>query len=243
MARHRLAAAAGAAALLALAPAGHAVPTVGQLVIQPGIQVKTPVGLCTANFVFQSTAGAFDPSQQLYIGTAGHCGSVGDVVNTTLAAGQSPTRLGTIVFDDDGGADFALIAIDPALNDTVSPSVRGLGGPVGVYTGPGNVPVGVSGHGTVLGTGGTVRYGLLTSNSATTARATIATSGGDSGSPFVTADGLAVGLLHWSGGINEIGAGVSADIRSVQASIATSGKVLVTCASAVPWAQPGCPPL
>ena len=239
----RLAAVAAVAVLLAVAPAGRAEPSVGPVVIQPGIQLSTPTGRCTANFVFQSTAGPFDPSQQLYIGTAGHCGSLDDIVDTTLAAGASGTRLGTIVHDDDGAADFALVAIDMALNNLVSPSVRHLCGPVGVYTGPGNVVVGISGHGSAIGTGGTPRYGLLGPTSAGGAHAAIVTSGGDSGGPFVTTDGLAVGQLHCSCAVGQIGLGASADIRSIQAAITSSGKVFVTCPTATPWARPGCPPL
>ena len=241
MIRRYIAAAASAAALLAGAPATHAVPVLGPVVIQPGIQVQTPTGNCTANFVFQDAAGPFDPSGQLYIGTAGHCGSLGNTVNTTLAAGRSPTRLGTIVVDDDGIADFALIAIDPELNDLVSPSVRHLGGPVGVYTGPGNVLVGFSGHGSVIGTGGTPRYGLLGAMQANSVDADIVTAGGDSGGPFVTTDGLAVGQLHCSCAVGQIGLGALADIRLVRDVMA--GKALATCGTATPWYLPGCPPL
>jgi hypothetical protein len=243
MNRHRLVALAGAAVLLAVTSAGHAVPAGGPPVIQPGIQIATPTGRCTANFVFQSSSATFDPSQQLYIGTAGHCGSVGDAVRAPIASGLAPIPLGTIVFDDDGAADFALIAIDPSLNSQVSPSVRHLGGPVGIYNGPGNVVVGISGHGTAIGTGGTPRYGLLGPTSPGGAHAAIVTAGGDSGGPFVTSDGLAVGQLHCSCAVGQIGLGASADIRSIQAGIASSGMVLVTCPTATPWALPGCPPL
>lgn len=209
------------------------------------MQVVTPTGRCTLNFVYQATSSTFDPSQQLYIGTAGHCGSLGDSVDVaavTDAGGRQ--RLGTIVHDDDGTADFALIKIDLTLDSLVSPSVRLIGGPVGIYT-PGSdpVPVGFSGHGSAIGTTGTARYGLL---AASGSLATIVTASGDSGGPFVTRAGLAVGLLHWSGGyqgeINRIGVGVEAKIRTVQAAIASAGMTLVTCPTAMPWARPGCPP-
>lgn len=241
MIRRLIAASASAAALLAV-PQAHAGPVVNPLVIQPGIQVQTPRGNCTANFVFQDADGPFDPTGQLYIGTAGHCGSLNDVVSTTVAAGESPTRLGTIVFEDDGLPDFALIKIDQALNGLVSPSVRYLGGPVGVYEGPGDERVGFVGHGKVIGTGGTPRYGMLDSTG--TYAATV-TASGDSGGPFVTMDGLAVGLLHCSCGVGDptgINAGTKAAIRLVQHAIAASGKSMVTCDTATPWSRPGCPP-
>lgn len=234
-----------AAALLTVgAPASRAVPNPRTHLIQPGVQLTIGGGTCTANFVYQDTPGPFDPTQQLYIGTAGHCGSLGGAVSIPAAAvlGHSVQTypIGTVVFDDDSGADFALVAIDRPLNDWVSPSVRHLGGPVGVYTGPGRIPVAFSGHGRVVGTGGTPRYGLLNAMSATGGTATIVTAYGDSGGPFVTTDGLAVGLLHGSFMLGEPGIGASAQIPRVYASVA--GVSMATCPTATPWYLPGCPP-
>jgi len=243
----RILAALTALSLAGLAPAARAVPETPELTIQPGVQVATPSGLCTANFVYQAGSGTFDPSGTLYIGTAGHCGSLGDTVYVAVAAGTGRIRLGTIVHDDDGGPDLALIQIDADLNSRVSPSVRLIGGPTGIYApGTSPVPVGFSGHGSGIGTGGTARYGLLTASGS---NATIVTASGDSGGPFVTTEGDAVGLLNWSGGkqeaSNPIGIGANAHIRRVQDTVTVSATVLklVTCPTATPWPNPGCPPV
>lgn len=120
----------------------------GDGVVHPGMQLYTPSGQCTANFVY--TDGA---SQ--YIGLAAHCFGTGGQTETngceapTLGHG-APVRdvernqVGTLAYSswvvmqavDENDADtcahndFALVRIDGGR--TVDPSVPHWGGPVGV---------------------------------------------------------------------------------------------------------------
>jgi len=142
----RLAAFVGAACLAASVAPVHAT-SYAFVGIRPGTLITTTTlqgtktkfgGFCTADFVFQPTAGAFDPTQQLYIGTAGHCANVGDIVRAVVTPGATNPVLvpiGTVVQNYAPPDDFALVAIDPALNSWVSPSMAHWGGPAGVYTG------------------------------------------------------------------------------------------------------------
>jgi hypothetical protein len=242
--------------LTPLAPAAHATPATSLAFagIRPGTLLvmgsATPVNsfdvsACTANFVYQDAPGAFDPSQQLYIGTAGHCVDLGETVRAiAVAPGQTTPVLvtvGTVVLDDDNlSHDLALIAIDPAMNAWVSPSVAYWGGPTGVYTGPSN---GIT-PGTQVGQGGGVggfvpRAGLIDYSGGNFFRWTSLTTLGDSGSPVTTADGLAVGDLV------RLSSTDPAWIESVGPTVAlmqtVSGKTLSTCPTRTPWPAPGCP--
>jgi hypothetical protein len=167
----------------------------------PGVQtagvsaaacIVAPAG-CTANFIYT------DGSSK-YIGTARHCvDSIGQEVvmqvdSTTLAS------VGTVAKMTSGegvpGNDVALIRIDPAVAAKwgVNPAVPVVGGPNGIYTGCGPVGVKYYGHG----------YGVAVSQGKP--EAGVATNWhddgfgwtgfgapGDSGSPVLTADGLAAG--------------------------------------------------
>lgn len=202
-----------------------------------------PTHACVANFVFQTTAGAFDPSQQLYIGTAGHCVDADETVYALVVPPSGgaavEVEVGTVIVDNDV-LDFALVEIDPALNGWVSPSTAHWGGPTGTYAfTSADVPV------RWVGVGGTPRAGLLTSYFGTDIDVTTVDLTGDSGAPVLTADGLAVGSLT---GVRSIpppvagfAVGTDADGPRIDYMIAAAGKPLATCPTATPWPLPGCP--
>jgi hypothetical protein len=146
------AAALGAGTLVAVGPAAVAVPTwapASTATIRPGVQVGSPAGQCTANFVFYDTA-------NVYLGQAAHCTSEAGATDTggcttpSLPLGtpitvQGASQPGTLAYnswlamqaagetDADACAynDFALVRIDPADVAKVNPSIPHWGGPVG----------------------------------------------------------------------------------------------------------------
>ena len=118
--------------------------------IHPGVMTFTPVGQCTANFVFFQGADVF-------IGQAAHCAGTGASTDTDgCAAGSLPlgipveiegaSRPGTMVYsswvamaaaherDPETCAynDFALVRLDPADRAKVNPSLPHWGGPTGI---------------------------------------------------------------------------------------------------------------
>ena len=118
--------------------------------IHPGVMTFTPVGQCTANFVF------FQGSD-VFIGQAAHCAGTGQATDTDgCAAGSLPlgipveiegaSRPGTMVYsswlamaaahEQDPAAcaynDFALVKLDPADHGRVNPSLPHWGGPTGI---------------------------------------------------------------------------------------------------------------
>lgn len=221
--------------------------------IRPGVMVAAidvgsrEVGSpCTANFVFQDTAGPFDPTQDLYLGTAAHCVDLGDTVRAVAVAPGAGTpvlvTLGPVVVDADT-EDFALIALNPAVNAWVSPSVAYWGGPTGAYTGPAGGLATLTGHGG--GAGGFVpRLGTLQSYGSAVFTVQMPIVGGDSGGPVQTFDGLAVGLQSdLPGNHSGVAAGIlgRGPVISVMQSLA--GKALSTCPTSTPWPLAGCPTL
>lgn len=123
--------------------------------IRPGAWMLAPAG-CTMNFVFGS-AGDY------YIGTAGHCASVGDEVVLVALPGVL-MNIGVTVrsYDNGIGQDFALIDIYDEMQEFVNPSMSYWAGPTGAaQPAVGDVVV-HSGHGLVIGTGGTPRVGVVT---------------------------------------------------------------------------------
>ena len=138
-------------------PAGVSVPASSLAFsgIRPGAWILFPAG-CTTNFVFGAPG-------NYHIGTAGHCANVGDPV-TIVALPGVLMEIGTTVKSVNNGIgdDFALIKIRADMQDLVNPSIAHVGGPTGV----GNPQVGDivlhSGHGVVIGTGGTPRAGIVT---------------------------------------------------------------------------------
>lgn len=228
--------------------------------------------LCTSNFVFtdgsqitglagttrasaskqspgagtKGKGGGSHSASTRYIGTAGHCGGVGEKVFMIFAP-LGVVYIGDIVkstFSENRLApDFALIAIKPVLNQWVSPSMAHVGGPTGAYTGDAIVPVLHSGHGLVIGTGGTPRAGVAY-KWGTEWRFEGAIINGDSGSGAIVAGGLAAGdITHlavdtretvpvWNGG------------TSITAILGLVGSLqLATCSLPIPWPAPGCPPV
>ena len=160
--------------------------------IRPGSWMIAPAG-CTMNFVFGSAS-------DYYIGTAGHCASVGDEV-TLVAAPGVLMNIGTTVRSVDNGIgnDFALVDVSPQMEQYVNPSMAHFGGPTGVGSPqPGDV-VEHSGHGLVIGTGGTPRAGVVVyrgNGDGGDAFAWVgAASPGDSGSAVRLANGQAAGDL------------------------------------------------
>jgi hypothetical protein len=184
--------AAMAALFLALPGSAPAAPRT--TAIQPGAQVTTPVGSCTLNFIFEDSSGT------KYVGTAGHCGKVGDVART-----PSPIRdIGPIVFSENAAApkvDFALIRIDPARYPEVEPGVRNFGGPVGAttaaQTNPGDV-LWVTGYGLGFSATATTRNraGTLIRDDDDEYVADMVAVNGDSGGPVLHAGtGRALGTV------------------------------------------------
>jgi hypothetical protein len=213
------------------------------LVLPPAPEVTDVLARCTANFVYQPAAGEFDPAGVLYLATAAHCVTLGQPVHAVVVApGTSDpvvVRIGVVVLDSDTAADFALVEIDPAFNGWVSPMVAGWAGPTAVYGGPGRVPAVLSGHGTVVGTGGTARPGFLGPFDGGAFVMNVVGADGDSGAPIVTADGLAVGHLRTVFSLDGISTSIQG--RSVQQALAVTDKAIATCPVAVPWPLPGCP--
>ncbi len=189
--------------------------------IHPGVQTRTPVGQCTADFVFFQ-------GEDVFLGQAAHCAGTGAATETdgcdsgTLPLGipvriEGATRPGTMVYsswiamqssgeeDPDTCAynDFALVRIDPADRASVNPSLPHWGGPTGINREglPALVPVFAFGN-------SSLRQGitLLQPKSGTS----LGTEGngwshqtytllpgipGDSGGPLLDARGRATGIL------------------------------------------------
>ncbi len=159
--------------------------------IRPGSWMISPAW-CTLSFVFGSDA---------YIGTAGHCTSVGDEVTIIAAPGVLMNIGRTVQSIDNGiGDDFALIEIHPEMVEFVNPSMAIVAGPTGSKAPAFGDPILHVGHGVVVGTGGTARPGLVTWLGEQGSEASGygwdgAASFGDSGSGVRAVNGEAVGNL------------------------------------------------
>jgi len=161
--------------------------------IRPGSWILSPAG-CTTNFVFGNGT---------KIGTAGHCANVGDEV-TIVAAPGLLMNIGRVSLSRNNGIgdDFALIDIYPAMQQYVNPSMAHWAGPTGSANPQFGDAVVHSGHGLVIGTGGTPRAGLVTytgpgdtGNNNAAYGWDGAASPGDSGSGVRNATGAAAGNL------------------------------------------------
>jgi hypothetical protein len=118
--------------------------------IHPGVMTFTPIGQCTANFVY------FQGSE-VYLGQAAHCSGTGAETDTDgCSTGSLPlgtpvdiegaTKPGKIVYsswiamhtahEQDPVTcafnDFALVRVDPADRARVNPTVPFWGGPTGI---------------------------------------------------------------------------------------------------------------
>ena len=161
--------------------------------IRPGSWMLAP-SWCTMNFVFGS-------APNYYIGSAGHCGSVGDEVVIVGAPGVL-MNIGNIVRSVDNGVgdDFSLTQIDPVWASSVNPSMSYFAGPTGSKSPAFGDPIVHSGHGLGIGTGGTPRAGVVTYGAGPGAAGQAygwdgAATPGDSGSAVRHASGPAVGNL------------------------------------------------
>lgn len=163
-------------------------PLPSEIGIRPGSWMIEPAG-CTMNFVFRS-------GTSYAIGTAGHCASAGQpVVLLTLAPGTANpvlVEIGTTSVSHDNGVgdDFALVPINPVLNEWVSPTTSVVAGPCGAYGGSGPETVWHYGHGLGIGTGGTPRAGVALTWRADAFGWDGAAIFGDSGSPVRVGTGL-----------------------------------------------------
>jgi hypothetical protein len=189
--------------------------------IHPGVMVTSPVGQCTANFVFGD-------GDKLYLGQAAHCTGTGSESETdgckskSLPLGtpikiQGASQPGKMVYNSwltmhergekDANTcaynDFALVEIDSDDAGKVNPTVPVFGGPTGVREAglPAGAPVySYQNSGLRQGLGLlSPKAGLNLGDNAggyTHEVATI-TPGvpGDSGSGFMDADGKAFGIL------------------------------------------------
>ncbi len=212
----------------------------GQLIILYSSDGST-ISLCTANFLFTN-------GTQHFIGTAGHCGLAGDDVDM-LFLPSGLVNIGKVVYstgDGDVGNDFALISIDPALNQWVSPSMAFWGGPTGAYTGSGPAVVEHTGWGLVVGTGGTPRVGLGVDWTPNEWVFEGVISFGDSGSGANVLGGLAAGnITHIAVNFNTLTVAAGTSIQKILQLLAQhfSNQTfsLETCPSALPWPLAGCP--
>jgi hypothetical protein len=249
MARTRLLAVVAAALLAAAAAPAGAAPRIPQEVftgVRPGVPLVIGGSLCTAGFVFQTSGNAFDPSQQLYLSTGAHCvDNVGQAVAARVVNPVTGSReeiaVGTVALI--GTADVALVAIDPAWNSWVSPTVVYWGGPTGVdTTAAAGTPVRCVGH--PLGAPDIPRAGVVLSRTTDWVTWSCPTIEGDSGGPVTSAGGLALaavyGIVDGNAG-PPVHAGAGGQGPSIQTLLAIGGKPLATCASAIPWPDPGCP--
>ena len=200
--------------------------------IRPGALLlsvtSNSIGWCSLAHVY-GTAGAYD------ISTAGHCGRQGDVATVVAGLGNRAGATGVILLDfgtyarsTDGGLgnDWALIDINAAYQNLVTPTMCFWGGPRGSYTKTGSL-IGITiprrgliptvtltpdptlaqtivhyGHGTGVGAGGTPRAGEAIAWGSSHFMFTGAISPGDSGSGSNTLSGDTVGANMEAAGIN-----------------------------------------
>jgi hypothetical protein len=206
----------------------------GQLLI---VHIPGGFALCTANFVFRNGA-------DYAIGTAGHCGNVGNQVSMIFAP-KGVALIGSIIKStgDAGiGNDFALISINHSLRSLVSPAMAYWGGPKSSYSST-NTPgiIKHAGWGLGVGTGGTPRLGLGTFYDTSKYYFLGAVVNGDSGSGAETGDFRAIGnITHIFCCIDGDGVHLAAG-TSIPRILQIAGLPLATCTGTVPWPLYGCP--
>lgn len=183
-------------------------PSEKDATIRPGVQVVSPTGQCTSNFVFTSPDNA-----TLYLGLAAHCVDglalgtkvdVGGVATGTLAYSSWLTM--DDVNETDAATldanDFALILLPAEARSSVHPAMRHFGGPVAqadsrsVAAGDKVLTYGNSGLRQEIEPASWHEGYVLDTSEWTT---WIYTAGpgvpGDSGSGVLTRDGKALGIL------------------------------------------------
>ena len=133
-------------------------PLPGQVGIRPGSMMISPF-ICTMNFIFQK-------GDTVAIGTAGHCldGNEPVILLTVAPTGGNPVlvELGPVLMRQDAGVgrDYGLVEVPAERRDWVFPTIAGVGGPCGIYSGGDPQPVAHYGHGLVGGFPGTPRVGM-----------------------------------------------------------------------------------
>src|SRR2546429_937676 len=178
--------------------------------VRPGAIVRSDVGQCTLNFLFQGSDGS------RYIGTAGHCilgtspfgGDVGEMAwdpGTGPAASDADgNRIGEFAYAIlQDPKDFSLIRLDPFVE--ASAAMCHFGGPTAVNDDrPGLFePVVLNWFGNGVGVGlvlparSAVAMGMPSPDHVF---ADGAAAPGDSGSGVISSDGRAVGVLVTGGG-------------------------------------------
>ena len=198
------------------------------------------------------------------ISTAGHCGKGGDTATVIAAVGNRGGVAGPVLLDfgtfkssRDGGLgnDSALISINSAYMNLVTPTMCFWGGPRGVYTKTGGtvtfnwnqgfvsvnpdpfLPQAVVhyGHGTAMGAGGTPRAGVATHWGASHFMFSGAIAPGDSGSGANTLTGDSVGAnMEAAGIITHIyvdplmrqGIGIMGGTRATKVGTPTNGQIV-----------------
>ncbi|HET6406212.1 MAG TPA: trypsin-like peptidase domain-containing protein [Candidatus Thermoplasmatota archaeon] len=183
-------------------------PSVGDALIRPGVQVVSPTGQCTSNFVFASPDNA-----TLYLGLAAHCVEgleLGTEVDIGKAAKGRLAYSSWATMADIGEKDeavldvndFALIEIDPSARKLVHPSVRHFGGPTAladsgsVARGDKVLTYGNSGLRQQIDPASWHEgYVVETRDRSTTVYTVTPGVPGDSGSAVLTGDGRALGIL------------------------------------------------
>ncbi|MGH9190725.1 MAG: trypsin-like serine protease [Acidimicrobiales bacterium] len=170
--------------------------------VRPGSPVRTPLGLCSLNFMFKGSDGF------TYMGTAGHCVLQGTPTKEIAwgpgegppAADVNKNPIGRFAYAvQDGRRDFSLIRLIDGVQ--ANPQVCFFGGPTGLDNGPVQ-PLGSLhqfGQGRLFGAIIPARSQLaLEANPDQVLGAGLAAPG-DSGGPLLTDDGRAAGVVVATG--------------------------------------------
>jgi hypothetical protein len=171
--------------------------------VRPGAEVRSDVGQCTLNFLFET------PDKERFIGTAGHCilgeGPVADRAGEKTwpkgggpvakdAAGKRIGEFAYAILQDP--KDFSLIRLDPGVES--NPEMCDFGGPTGINDDISGEPTVLQyfgngiGIGTALPARSAVAMGLPNADHVYAAGLALP---GDSGSAVLSEDGRAVGVL------------------------------------------------
>ena len=237
----------------AMDPAVASYAGTGCLGIRPGalylIITGNSIALCSLAHLYGTS-----------ISTAGHCGKGGNKATVIAAVGNNTPVLldfGTFKSSTDGGLgnDKALIAINSAYMNIVTPTMCFWGGPRGVYTKTGSVaafnsnngsisvtpdpllaqPIVHYGHGLGVGAGGTPRAGAAIHWGSTHFMFFGVINFGDSGSGANTVTGDTVGAnMEAAGIITHIyvdplmrqGLGIMGGTRATRVGTPTNGQIV-----------------
>jgi hypothetical protein len=173
--------------------------------VRPGARVITPLGACTLNFMWKGSDGA------TYMGTAGHCLLEGTrVTEASFRPGAGPVArdgarqpIGRFAYAVlDGDSDFALVRLDPAAAATASPQVCHFGGPTGLAADALPPLAGLLqvGQGVATRTLLPARPELILEGADRAVALSLGlASAGDSGSPLLTTDRRAAGVVVATG--------------------------------------------